>query len=44
MEESKSKFRLLYVTEKMIDYVNDILPNYPKKRSSTKTEYRKKPI
>ena len=41
MEESKSKFRLLYVTEKMIDYVNDILPNYPKKEVVLKQNIEK---
>ena len=42
MEESKSKFRLLYVTEKMIDYVNDILPNYPKKEEVVEKKKEKK--
>ena len=26
MEEAKSKFRMLVVTEQLIDYVNNILP------------------
>ena len=39
MEEAKSKFRMLVVTEQLIDYVNNILPDYPKKRSGVKTKY-----
>ena len=39
MEEAKSKFRMLVVTEQLIDYVNNILPDYPKKEVVLKTKY-----
>ena len=32
MNEGKSKFRLLVVAEQLNNYVNDILPNFPKKK------------
>ena len=44
MEEAKSKFRMLVVTEQLIDYVNNILPDYPKKEVVLKTKYWEKSI
>lgn len=41
MEEAKSKFRMLVVTERLIDYVNNILPDYPKKEVVLKQNIEK---
>lgn len=41
MEEAKSKFRMLVVTEQLIDYVNNILPDYPKKEVVLKQNIEK---
>ena len=41
MEEAKSKFRMLAVTEQLIDYVNNILPDYPKKEVVLKQNIEK---
>lgn len=41
MEEAKSKFRMLVVTEQLIDYVNNILPDYLKKEVVLKQNIEK---
>lgn len=41
MNEGKSKFRLLVVAEQLNNYVNDILPNFPKKEIILKQNIEK---
>ena len=41
MEEAKSKFRMLVVTEQLIHYVNELLPNFPKKEVVLKQNIEK---
>ena len=41
MEEAKSKFRMLVVTEQLIDYVNNILPDDAKKEVVLKQNIEK---
>ena len=41
MKEGKSKFRLLVVAEQLNNYVNDILPNFPKKEIILKQNIEK---